>query len=213
MLKRVSLAVSFAVAVCVAPEAAQNTPPPRPIALEAAHLFDGVSGRLTDNGVIVVSDGRIQRVGGPVPPGAEVIDLGDATLLPGFIDSHVHMDSEGQDNWYLGFYQGLMEFPAEQALRATVYAKKTLEAGFTTVRDLGSSDYVALGLRNAIQAGAIEGPRMLIANYAIGSTRATRTRRRSRRSGSRRPVRCRACATAPTSVVPRSAIKSSTAQT
>ena len=170
MLKRVSLAVSFAVAVCVAPEAAQNTPPPRPIALEAAHLFDGVSGRLTDNGVIVVSDGRIQRVGGPEPPGAEGIDLGDATLLPGFIDSHVHMDSEGQDNWYLGFYQGLMEFPAEQALRATVYAKKTLEAGFTTVRDLGSSDYVALGLRNAIQAGAIEGPRMLIANYAIGST-------------------------------------------
>ena len=133
-------------------------------------MFDGVSGRLTDSAVLVVVDGRIQRVGGAVPPGADVIDLGDATLLPGFIDSHVHMDSEGQDNWYLGFYQGLMEFPAEQALRATVYAKKTLEAGFTTVRDLGSTDYVALGLRNAINAGAIEGPRMLIANYAIGST-------------------------------------------
>jgi imidazolonepropionase-like amidohydrolase len=170
MFKRASLGVACAVAVLVAPVGAQNAPAPRTVVLKAARMFDSVSGRLADNAVIVVSDGRIQSVGGSAPPGAEVIDLGGATLLPGFIDSHVHMDSEGQDNWYLGFYEGLMEFPAEQALRATAYAKKTLEAGFTTVRDLGSTDYVALGLRNAIDAGVIEGPRMLIANYAIGST-------------------------------------------
>ena len=63
-----------------------------------------------------------------------------------------------------------MRFPAEQALYGAQYAKRTLEAGFTTVRDLGSSDYVSLGLRNAITAGMIPGPRMLVANYAIGST-------------------------------------------
>ena len=64
----------------------------------------------------------------------------------------------------------MMHFPAEQSLYAARFAKSTLEAGFTTVRDLGSTDYVSLGLRNAINAGAIAGPRMLVANYAVGST-------------------------------------------
>ena len=63
-----------------------------------------------------------------------------------------------------------MRFPAEQALYGAHYAKVTLEAGVTTVRDLGSDDYISLGLRNAINAGMIPGPRMLVANYAIGST-------------------------------------------
>jgi imidazolonepropionase-like amidohydrolase len=143
-----------------------------PVVLKAAHLFDAVSGRLTDGAMIVASGGKIRAVGAgaAMPAGAEVIDLGDATLMPGMIDSHVHMDSEGQDNWYLGFYQDIMRFPAERALYGAKYAKATLEAGFTTVRDLGSSDYVSLGLRNAINAGAIPGPRMLVANYPIGST-------------------------------------------
>ena len=105
-----------------------------------------------------------------MPPGAQVIDLGDATLLPGFIDAHVHMAMEGSDDWYRDFYQTALRFPAEQALYAAKYARVTLEAGFTTVRDLGSQDYVALGLRNAINAGVAVGPRMLIANHGIGST-------------------------------------------
>jgi imidazolonepropionase-like amidohydrolase len=144
----------------------------QPVVLKAAHLFDAVSGRLTDGAMIVVANGKIQSVGknAETPADAEVIDLGDATLLPGFIDSHVHMDDQGQDNWYLAFYQGIMRFPAERALYGAAYAKATLEAGFTSVRDLGSTDYIALGLRNAINAGVIEGPRMLVSNYAIGST-------------------------------------------
>ena len=144
----------------------------RPIVLKAAHLFDGVSGTIKDDAVIVVANGKIQSVGGrvPAPAGAEVMDLGDATLLPGFIDAHVHMDEQSEDSWYLGFYHRIMRFPAERALYAASYAKATLEAGFTAVRDVGSNDYVALGLRNAIQAGAIPGPRMLVANYAVGST-------------------------------------------
>jgi imidazolonepropionase-like amidohydrolase len=151
-----------------------DTPPAadRPIVLRAAHLFDGVSGTLTDGAVIVVQNGKIQAIGrGATLPGdAQVIDLGDATLLPGFIDAHVHLEDEAGPNWYLDFYHSIMRFPAEQSLYGAHYAKLTLEAGFTSVRDVGSNDYVALGLRNAIAAGVIPGPRMLVSNYAIGST-------------------------------------------
>jgi imidazolonepropionase-like amidohydrolase len=105
-----------------------------------------------------------------VPAGAKVIDLGDATLLPGFIDAHVHFYMESSPDWYKDWFEGMVRFPAEQALYGAHYAKATLEAGFTTVRDVGSSDYISLGLRNAIAAGIIPGPRMLVANYAIGAT-------------------------------------------
>jgi len=142
------------------------------VVLKARHLFDSVSGKLTEPGMIVVQGDRIQAVGAElkVPDGARVIDLGDATLLPGFIDAHVHMSSESSGNWYGDWYEGVMRFPAEQSLYGAHYAKVTLEAGITTVRDLGSGDYISLGLRNAIKAGVVPGPRMLVANYAIGAT-------------------------------------------
>ena len=154
--------------VIAQPPAAVN----RPIVLKAAHLFDSVSGNLTDGGVIVVQGNSIQTVGAaaPLPADGQVIDLGDATLLPGFIDAHVHLSQESGPNWYLDFYHDVMRFPAEQALYGAHYAKLTLEGGFTTVRDVGSENYLALGLRNAIAAGVIPGPRMLVSNYAIGAT-------------------------------------------
>jgi imidazolonepropionase-like amidohydrolase len=105
-----------------------------------------------------------------IPAGAETIDLGDATLVPGFIDAHVHLSGVSSNNWYEDWYNGIMRFPAEQALYGASYAKATLEAGITTVRDLGSTDYIALSMRNAINAGVIPGPRMLVSNYAVGST-------------------------------------------
>jgi imidazolonepropionase-like amidohydrolase len=143
-----------------------------PIVLKAAHLFDSVSGKMTENGMVVVSGNKILAVGANVqiPANAQVIDLGNATLLPGFIDAHVHLGMQSSVEWYKDWYSGMMRFPAEQALYGAHYAKATLEAGITTVRDLGSTDYVSLGLRNAIRAGMIPGPRMLVANYAIGST-------------------------------------------
>ncbi|MBS0389090.1 MAG: amidohydrolase family protein [Proteobacteria bacterium] len=145
---------------------------PHAVVIKAARLFDAVSGKLREPGAIVVVGDKIQSVGGdvPVPAGAEVIDLGDATLLPGFIDAHVHLSDESSENWYRDWYQDKMRFPAEKALYGAHYAKITLEAGITTVRDVGSTDHISLGLRNAINAGVIPGPRMLIANYAIGAT-------------------------------------------
>lgn len=144
----------------------------RPVVLKAAHLFDSVSGQLVDHGVILVVGNKIEAMGSDatIPGDAQIIDLGDATLLPGFIDAHVHLSGESSDNWYLDFYQGMFRFPAEQALYGAHNAKITLEAGVTTVRDVGSTDYIALGLRNAIRAGMIPGPDMLVSNYAIGST-------------------------------------------
>ncbi|MGO9426404.1 MAG: amidohydrolase family protein [Steroidobacteraceae bacterium] len=152
--------------------AAEPAAATQPVVLKAAHLFDSVAGKLVDRGIIVVSGTKIVAVGVDlkIPDGARIIDLGDATLLPGFIDAHVHLSDQSTDNWYEDTYHDLMRFPAEQALYGAHYAKLTLEAGITTVRDAGSLDYISLGLRNAIQAGEIPGPRMLIANYAIGST-------------------------------------------
>ena len=163
---------SMLLATAVEPALADLPVPTPAIVLKAAHLFDAVSGKLVDRGIVVVSGTKIQAVGTNVaiPANATIIDLGDATLLPGFIDAHVHLSAESSDNWYKDQNDGLMRFPAEQSLYGAHYAKVTLEAGFTTVRDVGSTDHISLGMRNAIAAGLIPGPHMLIANYAIGST-------------------------------------------
>ena len=145
---------------------------PAPItALKATRLFDGVSGTLRTDAVVVVQGSKILSVGGAVPAGARVIDLGDATLLPGFIDAHTHLDFEFQKDYYKDFYnRKVFRFPTEQAQYAAMYARRTLEAGFTTVRNVGASDWVDVGLRNAINAGVTEGPRILTAIHAIGVT-------------------------------------------
>ena len=70
-----------------------------------------------------------------------MIDLGDATLLPGFIDAHTHLDGQFQKDYYKAFYEQMFRFPVEQAHTAAVYAKRTLEAGFTTVRNVGAGDW------------------------------------------------------------------------
>jgi imidazolonepropionase-like amidohydrolase len=139
--------------------------------LRSARLFDGTSDTLLEPGVIVVSNGMIQSVGSrAVPSGGAVIDLGDATLLPGFIDAHTHLTDDFNPDYNGARLLGLERPVSEKAIRATVNARKTLLAGFTTVRDLGSSDFIDVGLRNAIDANLVPGPRMLVSVHALGST-------------------------------------------
>jgi imidazolonepropionase-like amidohydrolase len=151
----------------------QAAPAPPPVtALRAARLFDSRSDRLIANPVIIVEGSKIRDIGPnlAVPSGATVIDLGDATLLPGFIDSHTHLTEESSENWLSDFYEGLRRPVPEQTLYAAGFARKTLESGFTTVRDVGSRDGIDVGLRNAIEKGLVPGPRMLVAREAIGAT-------------------------------------------
>jgi imidazolonepropionase-like amidohydrolase len=146
--------------------------PSATVVLKSARLYDGKSDRLTSPGLIVVRGNKIEAVGPGtvIPSDATVIDLGDATLLPGFIDAHTHL------GWaYAGSYdqremERMRKNPPELALDATVWVRKTLMAGFTTVRDLGSSDFIDVALRNAVADGSIVGPRMLVAVRGIGAT-------------------------------------------
>lgn len=138
--------------------------------LKAARLFDGKSNSLVQPGVVVVSGNKIQSIGGPVPSAGTVIDLGDATLLPGFIDAHTHLTMDFNPDYNGARLAGLSRTIPEYAIRATVNARKTLMAGFTTVRDVGSEDFLDVGLRNSINAGIVPGPRMLVAVHAIGAT-------------------------------------------
>ena len=155
------------VALCALPCAiGQN----KPMVLKAARMFDG--NRMVTPGVVVVSGSKILAVGADAvsPSGAEVMDFGDATLSPGFMDAHTHLSMMSTDDYRQAMLDGLQKTVAERALLATANLRKTLMAGVTTARDVGSSDFIDVGLRNAVRAGSIVGPRMLVAVHAIGAT-------------------------------------------
>lgn len=170
-----ALSATLLVTLALAPAARSAAPAAAPAAaadtmvLKAAHLFDATGTALKDNATIVVRAGHIVAVGGAAPAGARVIDLGDATLLPGFIDAHTHLTMQFEKDYYHFRYTNILRFPAEQALYGALYAKRTVEAGFTTVRNVGADDFIDIALRNAINAGVTEGPRMLTAAHGIGS--------------------------------------------
>src|ERR1700731_408877 len=147
-------------------------PETKTLVLKAARLVDGKSDALVKPGIVVVTDGKIVAVGAnaTVPAGAEVIDLGDATLLPGFIDAHTHLTGMYTTDYKQAALDGLQKTIPEQTLDAIANAKVTLMAGFTTVRDVGSHDFIDVGLRNAIRNGEVPGPRMLVSVHAIGTT-------------------------------------------
>src|SRR5271169_3870593 len=142
----------------------------QPIVLKAARMFDGH--RMTTPGVVVVSGTTILAIGSdaPVPSGARVMDFGDATLSPGFIDAHTHLSMLYTTDYRAEALDQLQRTIPEQTLLATDNLKKTLMAGVTTTRDVGSSHFMDVGLRNAVRAGVIIGPRMLVSVHAIGST-------------------------------------------
>src|SRR2546429_7743345 len=147
------------------------------IVLKAARIFDGKSKSLVQNGVVVVQGDKIVDVGSAVtiPSDAKVIDLGDMTLSPGFIDAHTHLTLDFSGNFNEKRLKELQTNVSEMTLMAIPYARATLEAGFTTVRDLGSRfvgspEFVDVALRNAINHGITPGPHMLVATKGIGAT-------------------------------------------
>ena len=170
-LWRAAAALAFG-AVLGCPEAQAQAPAPPPVTvIKAARIFDGRSDSTSAGAVIVVEGSKIREVGTgiAVPPGAAVVDMGDATLLPGFIDSHMHVTVEAGDDYVYTFFEGLRTTVAETAIQSTVHARKLLEAGFTTVRNLGAYDDEDVGLRNAIAKGYVPGPRLLVSRYALGA--------------------------------------------
>src|SRR5580692_2831810 len=164
----------FCASFLAVPRAIGQAPQPvnKSYVLKAARMFDGKSDGLVKPGLVVVTDGKIAGVGAgsSIPVGAEVIDFGDATLLPGFIDAHTHLTSMYSEDYKQSALDRLQKTVAERALDASVTARVTLMAGFTTVRDVGSSDYLDVGLRNGIPNGDVPGPRMLVTVHALGAT-------------------------------------------
>ena len=151
--------------------------PPAIVALKAAHLFDGKSKTILPNGVVVVEGNTITAAGSgiSIPENAQIIDLGDATLSPGFMDAHTHLTSDFSGNYNERRLHVLSENISQLALEMIPNARVTLEAGFTSVRDVGggfpnSHDFPDVSLRNAINAGIVPGPRMLVATHGIGAT-------------------------------------------
>ncbi len=169
------IVVAFFFPVCAVPAGAAEAE--KTIALKAARLFDGKGKTLVSNGVVIVQGTKIVDAGSnlPIPSDAQVIDLGDATLSPGFIDAHSHLTLDYSGDFNKMRLNELAINVSEQAIRATTFARATVEAGFTTVRDvgsrfIGSPEFVDVALRNSINKGLIVGPRMLVATYGIGAT-------------------------------------------
>jgi imidazolonepropionase-like amidohydrolase len=172
---RLSFALATALTLSLAsPLVARADAPAAPtrIAVHAARLLDVDSGRMLHDPLVVIEGDRIASVseGGSAPQGVQVLELGDVTLLPGLIDVHVHLTGDpttGTGNYYR---DALTLGPMDAAVIAPTLARRTLDAGFTTVRNVGAGGYVDIALRNAINRGQIEGPRILAATLPIGAT-------------------------------------------
>ena len=143
------------------------------VALRAARLIDGTGSPAITNGVVVVTDDKIVAVGKQgavtIPAGAKLVDLGDVTLLPGFIDAHTHIIgrelADPQANDAL-----VRDYESTGAIIGVANAQKTLLAGFTTIRNVGAPNFDDMALRKAVNDGNVIGPRMQNAGHAIGIT-------------------------------------------
>jgi imidazolonepropionase-like amidohydrolase len=138
------------------------------VALRAARMLDVRSGAIVENAVVVVDGNTIAEVRRDVPAGATAVDLGDVTLLPGLFDMHVHLDvGRGEHG---GRLDAMTAGPVDNAIQAVENARTTLMAGFTTVRSCGSNDFIDVALKNAVERGAIAGPRITPSGYQISMT-------------------------------------------
>ncbi|MCK7593768.1 metal-dependent hydrolase family protein [Pseudomarimonas salicorniae] len=135
-----------------------------PTWLHCGQIFDSASGKLLGEHALRIEEGRIAEVVAGAPRG-EAIDLRGHTCMPGLIDLHVHLSNETNPQAYA---EGFRLNPEDFAFRSVGYAKRTLQAGFTTVRDLGG--HIALSLRDAVDEGLIEGPRIIAAGKSLATT-------------------------------------------
>jgi imidazolonepropionase-like amidohydrolase len=144
-------------------------PPAAATALQCGHLIDTANGKTLGATTILIEGGRIKEVlsGVQSPASAKAIDLATQTCLPGLIDAHVHLTQETSRTEYIDKFHWNI---ADYAVRSTVYARRTLLAGFTTVRNVGDHANESVALRNAINAGIIPGPRIYTAGRAMGTT-------------------------------------------
>ncbi|MFP3940634.1 MAG: amidohydrolase family protein [Thermoanaerobaculia bacterium] len=139
-----------------------------PVVLKAARMLDVEAGRIVEDATVVIEGGRIAAVNPDEPAeGARVIDLGDRTLLPGLMDLHTHLSMELEPGFV---YRAVTDTAADAALRAAANARKTLLAGFTTVRDVGSSGFVDVSLAEAVEEGRVPGPRVVPSGHALSIT-------------------------------------------
>jgi imidazolonepropionase-like amidohydrolase len=174
LLTSVILAATTAIAMGQAP--AQSSADQVTV-IRAGTLIDGKSDKPRHDQVIVVRGNKIESVSDAVsakaPSGAQVIDLSQATVLPGLIDSHTHIFLQGEDPAHGGYDANILNAPlALRAARATVAARRALEQGFTTLRDVETegAGYGDVGIKQAIEGGFIPGPRLLVATRAISTT-------------------------------------------
>lgn len=137
------------------------------VAVHAARMLDVRTGVIVDQPWIQVEDGKITGVAAVRPEGSQVIELGDVTLLPGLIDCHVHLTGSLEGDFV---NRSVHESAVDDAMHAVANAKKTLDAGFTTVRNVGCADFVDVALMRAVERGEIVGPWIWPAGYSIGIT-------------------------------------------
>ena len=177
-LLRFTAATLCLTSAAAAQESATATPqtsasPPAPIVLRAARLIDGTGAAPIQNGVVVVIGDSIVAVGRAgavsIPSGARTIDLGDATLLPGFIDAHTHIIGRtlGDPGWDEA---SVKDYESYGAILGVVNAQKTLLSGFTSIRNVGSPNFDDMALRRAVDDGRLPGPRMQNAGHSLGMT-------------------------------------------